>query len=147
MPTWGEILTEVQASAATRGQLGPDYDTIRRRYLTRLHEYTHRDTIIYSTNWLRGTNPATAVTLEDMQGMMEVCHGLQGPALDLILHSPGGSAEATASIVRYLRRKFMTFASTFPWPRCQRQRCGRSLATSSSWENTRNLGPSIPRST
>lgn len=38
--------------------------------------------------------------------MMEVCRGLQGPALDLILHSPGGSAEATASLVRYLRRQF-----------------------------------------
>lgn len=38
--------------------------------------------------------------------MMEVCHGLPGPHLDLILHSPGGSAEAAASIVRYLRTKF-----------------------------------------
>ena len=38
--------------------------------------------------------------------MMEVCRDLNGPGLDLILHSPGGSAEATASIVRYLRRNF-----------------------------------------
>ncbi len=38
--------------------------------------------------------------------MMEVCRGLRGPALDVILRSPGGSAEATASIVRYVRRKF-----------------------------------------
>ncbi len=37
---------------------------------------------------------------------MEVCRGLRGPELDVILHGPGGSAEATASIVRYLRRKF-----------------------------------------
>lgn len=41
-----------------------------------------------------------------MQGMMEVCRGLTGPGLDLIVHSPGGSAEATASMVRYLRQKF-----------------------------------------
>ena len=38
--------------------------------------------------------------------MMECCRGIGGDSLDLILHSPGGSAEATASIVRYLRRKF-----------------------------------------
>lgn len=37
---------------------------------------------------------------------MEVCRGLGGPGLDLIVHSPGGSPEATASIVRYLRSKF-----------------------------------------
>ena len=38
--------------------------------------------------------------------MMEVCKGLPGPDLDVILHTPGGSAEATASIVAYLRQKF-----------------------------------------
>lgn len=108
MPTWGEILAEVNASAQQRAALGQgaDYDGIRRRYLSQLHARTGRDTILYTTNWLRGATPATAITLEDMQGMMEVCHGLRGPNLDLILHSPGGSAEATASIVRYLRRKF-----------------------------------------
>jgi ClpP class serine protease len=37
---------------------------------------------------------------------MEVVHGLpQGP-VDIILHSPGGSAEATEMIVHYLRSKF-----------------------------------------
>jgi hypothetical protein len=48
----------------------------------------------------------TSVVLSDMQGMMEVCKGLTGPNLDILLHSPGGSAEATASIVRYLRQKY-----------------------------------------
>ncbi len=37
---------------------------------------------------------------------MEVVHGLKGNCLDLILHSPGGSAEATESLVNYLRCKF-----------------------------------------
>ncbi len=109
MPTWGEILAEINASALARAPLGQgaDYDGIRRRYLSQLHALTGRDTILYTTNWLRGAAPPTAITLEDMQGMMEVCHGLRGPTLDLILHSPGGSAEATASIVRYLRSKFL----------------------------------------
>jgi hypothetical protein len=109
MPTWGEILAEVNASAQQRAPLGlgADYDGIRRRYLTQLHALTGRGTILYTTNWLRGATPPTSITLEDMQGMMEVCHGLTGPNLDLIIHSPGGSAEATASIVRYLRRQFL----------------------------------------
>ena len=37
---------------------------------------------------------------------MEVLHGLDGPKLDLILHSPGGRPEATEAIVNYLRSKF-----------------------------------------
>ena len=37
---------------------------------------------------------------------MEVSHGLQGDALDLILHSPGGSPEAAEAIVLYLRSRF-----------------------------------------
>ena len=37
---------------------------------------------------------------------MEVIHGLKGSDLDLILHSPGGSPEATEAFVSYLRTKF-----------------------------------------
>src|SRR5437588_1731721 len=105
MPGWGEILTEINASAAASGGQ-PDLDGIRRKYLTQLHQLTGRDTIVYATDWLRGAQPMSSIDLGDMQGMMEVCQGLAGPDLDVILHSPGGSAEATASIVRYLRGKF-----------------------------------------
>jgi hypothetical protein len=37
---------------------------------------------------------------------MEAVHGLKERELDLILHSPGGSAEAADAIVSYLRSKF-----------------------------------------
>jgi hypothetical protein len=104
VPSWGEVLQEILASATARGQ--PDFDGIRRRYLARLNALTGRPVILYSTDWLRSPSSLTFVELGDMQGMMEVCRGVAGPSLDLILHSPGGSAEATASIVRYLRRTF-----------------------------------------
>ena len=42
----------------------------------------------------------------NIHGFMEALHGLTGPNLDLILHSPGGSAEAAEAIVLYLRSKF-----------------------------------------
>jgi hypothetical protein len=103
LPTWGEILKQVQESAEQNaGQ--PDFDGIRRGYLTALQGRTGRDTIIYYSDWLGGSGPG--ITLEDMQGIMEVVRGLRSRKLDLLLHSPGGSAEATASIVRYLRRQF-----------------------------------------
>ena len=41
-----------------------------------------------------------------MHALMEAVHGLEGPNLDLILHSPGGSAGAAEAVVKYLRSKF-----------------------------------------
>lgn len=108
MPSWGEILHEIQQSAAAHGGQ-VDLDGVRHKYLSQLRALTKRDVIVYYTKWIGGDAPAgskISITLEDMQGMMEVCRGLPGPSLDIILHSPGGSPEATASIVRYLRQKF-----------------------------------------
>jgi hypothetical protein len=46
---------------------------------------------------------------------MEVVHGLDGTkGLDLIIHSPGGSAEATEAFVNYLRTKFDDIRSIIP---------------------------------
>jgi len=106
MPSWGEVLGELQQSAAeNNGQV--DFDGVRRKYLANLHELTGRPIILYSTAWLQGGGGLeVSITLEDIQGMMEVCRGVAGPELDIILHSPGGSPEAAASIVTYLRQKF-----------------------------------------
>jgi ClpP class serine protease len=103
MPSWGEILTEINESAQARNGMA-DFDGIRRRYLADLSAHTGRPTIIYYSDWLRGGGPQ--ISLEDMVGLMEVCRGMPAGPVDVILHSPGGSAEATASIVRYLRRQF-----------------------------------------
>lgn len=106
MPTWGAILTELQEA----GKVGnsPAFDIVRRKYLALLKEKTGRDVILYATNW---TSPGVSssdisITEEDIQGFMEVIHGLSGQNLDLILHSPGGSAEVTEALVSYIRTKF-----------------------------------------
>jgi ClpP class serine protease len=49
-----------------------------------------------------------------MQGFMEVIHSSNGKDLDLILHTPGGSAEATAAIVSYIRSKFNNIRVIIP---------------------------------
>lgn len=108
MPTWGEILAELQQSAQSNPQAPgrPDFDAVRRKYLTQLHGLTGRATIIYATDWLSGGGAQSSITLEDMVAMMEVCKDMGDGSLDLLLHSPGGSAEATDSIVKYLRKQF-----------------------------------------
>jgi hypothetical protein len=113
MPTWGEILTEInqtgQILQAQGNQNVSPFDIVRRKYLGLVAAQTTHPTILYATAWLSNPNaPAAAVSLtdDDMLGFMEAVHGLTGPNLDLILHSPGGSASAAEQIVKYLRTKF-----------------------------------------
>lgn len=104
MPTWSGILEEL-------AQIGDDpakYDTIRRTYLSQLYALTGRNVIVYATKWTQGDAPPgmTIITNEDLSGLMEVVHGLTGPSLDLILHSPGGYPGAAEALVKYIRSKF-----------------------------------------
>ena len=46
------------------------------------------------------------IGLADVQGLMEAVSNLDERELDLIVHSPGGSAEAAESLVEYLRERF-----------------------------------------
>lgn len=108
MPTWGEILKEYQESGRQRPQLGPDGDSIRLKYIQRLHHSTGRAVIVYASAWLSYAQPVSVLSVEgaDVHGLMEVCHGVQEKKLDLILHSPGGSAQAAEQMIEYLRTRF-----------------------------------------
>lgn len=74
----------------------------------KLHDHTGRDIILYASNWTKpiSSRGAESINEEDMQGLMEAIHRLNLGKLDLILHSPGGVAEVTESMVSYLRKKF-----------------------------------------
>jgi hypothetical protein len=111
MPTWGGILKELRESQKQPGQTAkrPAFDAVRRKYLIALNQHTGRAVILYSTKF--ATPSAVSPDLlsindEDLQGLMEVVHGLTNTNLDLILHSPGGSLEACEAFVSYLRSKF-----------------------------------------
>jgi hypothetical protein len=65
--------------------------------------------ILYSTAFLEGRPIPPGelqIGLGDMQGLMEAVSNVKERELDLILHSPGGSAEAAEAIVNYLRQRF-----------------------------------------
>lgn len=103
MPGWGEILNEISRAAADGP---PDVDSVRRHYLEHLASVTGRPVVVYASDFLVKGGPQTSINLQDMQGLMEVFKGLTGDNLDLILHSPGGQAEATERLVTYMRSKF-----------------------------------------
>jgi hypothetical protein len=106
MPTWGQLLGEIRTQIQGGDQQA--FDTIRNKYLKELSDFTGRDTIIYATRWTSGDAPPNLVSItdEDIHAFMEAVSGLKSENLDLIIHSGGGSAEATDAIVSYLRQKF-----------------------------------------
>ena len=106
MGTWGEVLDEISHTRTSDGAV--DFDSVRRRYLKELSQYTGNNTIVYET---AGSAPSPAdisISLDpDMGAFMEVVHGLpKEKNLDFILNSPGGSAEAAEAIIKYLRNRF-----------------------------------------
>ena len=107
MPTWSEILTELKMESA-QGNSAP-FDSVRRKYLSLLSAHTNRNVILYASAFTQksGAPELQSVTEEDVQGMMEVSHGLdKEKPVDLIIHSPGGSPEAAEGIVEYLHAQF-----------------------------------------
>lgn len=85
-----------------------------------MNAYTKRNTILCATGWTTHlgipVDPnMTSITDEDIEGLMEVIPGLMGDNLDLILHSPGGWAEATEAFLSYLRMKFINIRVIIPY--------------------------------
>lgn len=103
MPSWNEILDEIRTTGST-------HDVIRRRFLKTLNVKTGRNVILYYSGWLQKPDvPGMDVNDSDKNGFMTVIHGMdRSKGLDLILHTPGGSAAATESLVDYLRQMFKT---------------------------------------
>ncbi|MFN0141298.1 MAG: SDH family Clp fold serine proteinase [Pyrinomonadaceae bacterium] len=106
MPTWKDLLTEVQAA-------GSVYDVVRRKYLQHYSELTNRNVIIYYSGWLQKASLANhgyagfGVNDNDKNGFMAAIHQLdRSRGLDLFLHTPGGDTAATESLVDYLRSMF-----------------------------------------
>ena len=108
MPNWGGVLKEIQEALKQNPKDQTIHDRTRRKYIAELHKLTGRAVIMYASSWLQKNLPSSAyaITDEDIQALMEMCHEVQENELDLILHSPGGSPEAAEAIVLYLRTRF-----------------------------------------
>ena len=110
MPSWGELLTELQphVNAEGAGVPGLDNDQLRDKYLNLLYEKTGRNVIAYYSGWLKpGKTLNIDINDSDVTGFMNALKGLDcTKGLDLILHTPGGSPTAAEGIVKYLHNKF-----------------------------------------
>lgn len=113
MTTWQSILNEINAITS------PDKcDIVRRNKIAALKQLTGRNTIIYVSDFLgekaRVVGNGVSIDLTDKEGFIEVTKNLTGDQLDVVLFSPGGTAEASESIVDILRAKFSNIRFIIP---------------------------------
>ena len=107
---WQDIQSEIKAGAAPDKPAG-DFDGVRRAKYKLVSDITKRPLIVYVTAFHNPVKAAMAapflsIDLSDKDGFHEVTRNLKSDVVDVFLHSPGGSAEATESIVKMLRGKF-----------------------------------------
>lgn len=98
MPTYSEIAQMIYRDKV-------DLHRLRLDFMQQLHAHTGRPVIVYAAN-SHSSCASTLVSDDDMRAFMDTVRGIKGPALDLILHSNGGSPDAADMIVAYLREKF-----------------------------------------
>lgn len=113
MPSWSEVLREIQSEVAN-GDKAP-LDTVRRRHLKNLFNYRQRNLICYYSGWLQKPNiRGVEIDDNDKNAFMMAIHKMdRSKGLDLILHTPGGQVAATESLVDYLRKMFGTNIEVF----------------------------------
>src|SRR5260370_40197378 len=109
MSSWNSVLQEIISLNQ------PDqFDINRRKKMKAVQEITGRTLISYAADFI-APNPLKAqltdslmsISLADKDSFDEVPRNLQKDSkIDVLLHSPGGSAEATESIVDLLRERF-----------------------------------------
>ena len=107
MPALSEIETEIRVAAAKENAAA--FDAVRLRHMRRLAKVTGNNVAIYATCFVQKLAPDTglSITQEDVHGFMNILSGTdKQKGLDLILHSPGGSAEAAEGIADYLHQHF-----------------------------------------
>ena len=77
------------------------------KYTIELSEKTGRNTIVYYSGWLNTEDEEVSITSMDKNGFITLIKDLdKSKGLDLILHTPGGSIDATESIIDYIHAVF-----------------------------------------
>lgn len=110
MARWIDVREEIAKAGKKKG-VEADFDGVRREAYSKLAALTGRPLIVYASAFhvpLKNQAAAAMLSIDqaDKEGFEEVVQNLEGDAVDVFVHSPGGSPEATESIVAILRSKF-----------------------------------------
>ncbi|MDE3269186.1 MAG: S49 family peptidase [Pseudomonadota bacterium] len=101
MPGWSETIKRIAE--------GENPHSALRKQLIRLSDKRGgRNVIVYSSGFMQKDGmKGTEIDSNDKHAFMAIIHGLKRRAgLDLLLHTPGGDAFATNSLIYYMREMF-----------------------------------------
>ena len=108
MPNWSDLLDEL--NCVEPEQRSTYIGNKSRESTLKISERCGRNVLYYASGFLQKPQvPSlfTSINMEDINGFMTGVHGHDfNKGLLLILHTPGGMAEAAHTIVDYLRSKF-----------------------------------------
>lgn len=121
MSSWNSINKEIIRLSQTR----PDaFDIVRRQKMKAVEEITGRPLIIYATDFIT-PSPIKAqfvgnlmsISLADKDGFDEVTRNITNSSnIDVLLHSPGSSAEQRSLLSRFYEHVSHIFViSSPPW--------------------------------
>ncbi len=110
MTSWKDVQKEILDGKAPDKPFG-DFDGVRRSKYKLVSDITGCPLLVYATafhNPIKAQFAAQFLTIDisDKDGFYEIIRNIKSDRVDVFLHSPGGSAEATESIVKILRNKF-----------------------------------------
>lgn len=105
MPRYYELISKPQ-----NGQERFNY---RQGLLRRIEEKTGRPVIVYAAN-MNVANIPNSLDHSDVTPFSELTRTIKGDKLDVLLHSPGGLAEAAERIVALLRARFTSIRFIIP---------------------------------
>lgn len=121
MNTWTEVMQEIQATKkqAPDGKPIFDVDVVRRKKMKGVSEHTKRPLIVYAVDFLnhrkaQAAGPGISLDWSDKEGFIEVTQDIKDDKVDVLIHSPGGIAEAAQSVVDILRSKFKSVRFIVP---------------------------------
>lgn len=116
--TWSRILEELKEEQKHETPGGrAAWSKVLYRKITRLVEITKRPLVIYGTACTHPkklTGRQISIDASDKIGFHEVLERVDGPNLDIIIHSPGGAPEAAETIVEEVRRKYSSVRFIVP---------------------------------
>lgn len=112
MTSWQDIQAEIAAGKGP-GKEGGDFDSVRRAKYALVKKLTGRPLLVYATAFhaphkaqIRSIAVFLTIDVSDKDGFREIIDNVTSDEVDVFIHSPGGSAEATESIVKLLRSRF-----------------------------------------
>lgn len=109
MANWHDVLNEISSHQQEHAlKSAQTIDTVRRKHLKKLGEFTGRNIIAYYSGFLTKPNvDGIDINDDDTNAFMSCINGMdRSKGLDLILHTPGGAIAATESLTNYLRQMF-----------------------------------------